>query len=1423
MHFKIINFFILFLSFNVISKPLAPFISGGYEYEYNTVSRVSIVKVTGASSYKVFFNGDFIGSTTQDTYDYFVPWQKKGDGYFEVQACNESGCSGFSNKLLIHVYPKLYEPIQFDTPRALYTDENFCVDFPMMPYGKNYHPYLQGKMKGSTRGGTQCYTLDRLGSHAYHVKNNFTSFSAVHTIQSILRFRSSDNPQIPELSAPKSTFFRSAFDLTISPVNGAVRYEVYENDALLLSTANNSVLIRPIGYSPITRSLKVRACTEFTCYPFSNEIQIALVDLGPVNVQAPLLAVEGESTCINYEKVNNANRYYFKFRGAGSGTRIGTFHCITPKKPGELGFTITACSSVSCSSESAIISMYVLPKPSLDYNIAMSLSENNIVLGDEVSITYSAPTSTVGNTYYQLFSNDNFVAQNKGSTFTYTPVKVGLESLSIAMCNDRGCNKSSALSKLTVNPPPVVLAPLPKVTLINSKITLAWLQNYESAQYSIIHYGPNNLKRNYLVTPGNKLFDIKDSSKEGEVCFVVIWKENSLSGRSNPVCTLIRAQNTIKSQNTAPHILIQNESFTLAKDLFTFNYNRHMLPFKIEAGENYILSDDKLTLTPLPGYFGEIMAPVIFKDSYGVQSKPYIYKLNIIDGRPITMGDETYKIEYGAAPIWIAPYKLGQADPRGLEIVSTKITWYAEYGQLNVTHEGKIIQYKSVASNCQKESTFIDTFAYTITNSAGLESRPATVKILTRCPYSPEPVAIGDVYQYQKNKPLVANVIDNSCNDGYPKGAILPKRCVPDDYDPYGRKIHMGEITQSPHSGTIVNTYHNGEVLYVPNKDSCVVDWFKYTIVNDTGLKSAPRLVRLDCGTYAPNAESDQVILGSGQEVIIPILSNDTDLNTPALDISAHEIITLPKYGEVSISTDKQSAIYKHDNDSCIRTGLQQDKFEYQIINTQGAVSPPATVKVNTYCHSLAWQSQILELGLSNEFSWALPEGFGCYSPELDKNIVGEGTLTHSFIEEKTYSITWHCKNSALNFSFDKEHLIKVEKEEVIAINIDVPKRVFKQAESTINWHFKSIPKQLFYTTLSVKPPGGSALIALSTVMNNGSGQFAYTFNSPGRYEFYVHACKSSITQVGQVQPCRGLNETSVVVETLDYVFSFEKVGSKYTWTPVHLAMNYDLQKCEANCQLSSNWKQFKVYDRDVTSFKGTMTDSGIYRIRVCFSEGACSGWYSLKEVVPAFALQLANNSFINSIDNIGWTYNTKNTEKYAFSLYVKPPNGKKLEMLIDNVLEKTGTIKYRYASYGLYSFNAKLCSVEVGATRGLEKCSEISDYEVQVHNTKFKLSKSPSALEWSPVSDAEKFVIESALCNEECTSNINLDWNELIILSGSVTSHVLAEGVKRAYRIKTCFSNGTCTAWSYFSNKNKDVLFIHTDILGSSVAETMM
>jgi len=151
--------------------------------------------------------------------------------------------------------------------------------------------------------------------------------------------------------------------------------------------------------------------------------------------------------------------------------------------------------------------------------------------------------------------------------------------------------------------------------------------------------------------------------------------------------------------------------------------------------------------------------------------------------------------------------------------------------------------------------------------------------------------------------------------------------------------------------GASVLVRNDGSVVYNPTVSArlramvdgqSLVDTFTYRAKDSAGLLSNLATVSITVSGIndAPVANDDNFTVPFNVSELLPVLSNDTDVDTP-LDIGSIEIGRLPVNGTVA-ATSSGTVRYTP------RTGFRgQDSFTYRVRDSLGKYSQEATVSVN--------------------------------------------------------------------------------------------------------------------------------------------------------------------------------------------------------------------------------------------------------------------------------------------------------------------------------------------------------------------------------------------------------------------------------------------------------------------------------------------
>jgi hypothetical protein len=212
-----------------------------------------------------------------------------------------------------------------------------------------------------------------------------------------------------------------------------------------------------------------------------------------------------------------------------------------------------------------------------------------------------------------------------------------------------------------------------------------------------------------------------------------------------------------------------------------------------------------------------------------------------------------------------------------------------------------------------------DTFRYTVKDSAGTTSNPATVTIVVN-----RPTANADFADTDGTNPVTVDVLAN-------------------DTDPDGNdKIEKGSVTifTQPAHGTVSVNPTTGEATYTAAPGFRGTDTFTYTIADDAGAVSVPATVTIVVNR--PTANDDFAATAFNSPVKIDLLANDTDPDgNDEINATTVKVVASPAHGTVSIDPVTGAATYTP------AAGFAgTDTFTYTVSDKPGAESNVATVTV---------------------------------------------------------------------------------------------------------------------------------------------------------------------------------------------------------------------------------------------------------------------------------------------------------------------------------------------------------------------------------------------------------------------------------------------------------------------------------------------
>ena len=246
-----------------------------------------------------------------------------------------------------------------------------------------------------------------------------------------------------------------------------------------------------------------------------------------------------------------------------------------------------------------------------------------------------------------------------------------------------------------------------------------------------------------------------------------------------------------------------------------------------------------------------------------------------------------------------------------------------------------------------------DSFSYTITDSEGGVSLPATVT-----------VNIGAV----NDRPVVADDSISTDEDTATTVAILSN-----DSDVEDSGFNAANVSLE-NKGTGAGMYDfaevsvnlDGSLAITPSQDINGVFSFTYTLTDSDGLSSTPATVTLTINAVndAPVAVDNTAQLQEEGSFEVNVLGNDSDVdNGDSLDVSSVTVVSAASNGHTQV-TAAGAIIYTANADY-----FGSDSFSYTVKDSNGAVSNVATVTMTVEPVNDAPVAQAQSLSLDEDAS----------------------------------------------------------------------------------------------------------------------------------------------------------------------------------------------------------------------------------------------------------------------------------------------------------------------------------------------------------------------------------------------------------------------------------------------------------------------
>jgi len=284
----------------------------------------------------------------------------------------------------------------------------------------------------------------------------------------------------------------------------------------------------------------------------------------------------------------------------------------------------------------------------------------------------------------------------------------------------------------------------------------------------------------------------------------------------------------------------------------------------------------------------------------------------VVNVPPIALADSA-SVELGEA-VSIAVMDNDTDEQNAIDTDSVTIVQLPQHGAVEVAANGEVVYTQDGSFN----ST--DSFSYTIRDTQGATSEPATVNIAVEIPDLP-PLAVEDSASVVIGQSVVLEIL---ANDSDPNNDI---------------DASSVDVTWYPMSGGTV-VLSDGSLQYSHDGGPAVSDSLSYKVSDSTGLESNVVDVNIEIEpAMQPTAVVDTARVARGGSVLISVLDNDT-ANTE-IDVSSIFLVDGPQWAnDIAVNADG-TILYTHDGGDST-----SDSFSYRVSNIQGMQSTVGTVNI---------------------------------------------------------------------------------------------------------------------------------------------------------------------------------------------------------------------------------------------------------------------------------------------------------------------------------------------------------------------------------------------------------------------------------------------------------------------------------------------
>ena len=414
--------------------------------------------------------------------------------YYQLEACNDNGCSGRSSVVSATTAP---EPPSTATATAQ-SDSAISITWSAVAEAMHYKLY-----RSATSGGSFAQIRGNITATVYVDSGLVADTSYYYQLESCNgNGCSGRSPTVSATTAPEppstataTAQSDSAISITWSAVAGAAHYKLYRattSEGLFARIGDDIIATDYVDDNGLAANTsydyQLESCNDNGCSGRSSAVS-ATTALAPP--PAPTATAQSDSAIsITWSAVVDAMHYkLYRAKTSGGpfaqigGDITGTDYVDASDLAANTSYyyQLAACNGNGCSDRSLKVSATTAPEPPS----ALTASAQS---DSAISITWSAVVDATHYKLYRATTSEGSFAQIEGSIAVTVYVDNGLAAntsydYQLESCNDNGCSgRSSAVSATTALAQP----PAPTATAqSDSAISITWSAVVDAAHYKL--------------------------------------------------------------------------------------------------------------------------------------------------------------------------------------------------------------------------------------------------------------------------------------------------------------------------------------------------------------------------------------------------------------------------------------------------------------------------------------------------------------------------------------------------------------------------------------------------------------------------------------------------------------------------------------------------------------------------------------------------------------------------------------------------------------------------------------------------------------------------------------------------------------------------------------------------------------------------